>query len=188
MKKSIGARPLIYPTPSLVVGTYDQAGKANAMTAAWAGICCSQPPCVGVCLRRVTYTYGNIIERKAFTLNIPSEDYVKETDYFGIKSGKAVDKFSATGLTPEKSALVDAPYVKEFPINLECKVLQNLEIGSHVLFVAEIMDIKAEESVLGENGIPLIEKVKPVLYAPGVSCYFGVGENLGKAFTIGMNI
>src|SRR4030042_6314933 len=111
MKKSIGPRTLAFPTPVWVVGTYDVNGKPNAMTAAWVGICCSRPPCVAVSLRKATYSHGNIVQRKAFTVNVPSDKYVKETDYIGIASGRDANKFSATKLTPVRSDLVDAPYV-----------------------------------------------------------------------------
>ena len=121
MKKSIGAQTLVYPAPVFVVGTYDLEEKPNVMTAAWGGICCSVPPCVAVSIREATYSYRNILDRKAFTISIPSEKYVKEADYFGMVSGKNVDKFSATGLTPAKSEVVDAPYVNEFPFVLECQ-------------------------------------------------------------------
>jgi len=188
MKKSIGAKTIIYPVPILVVGTYDKAGKPNVMTAAWGGICCSSPPCVAVSLRKATYSYGNIVERKAFTINIPSETYVKEIDYFGIVSGKNKDKFSATGLTPVKSDLVDAPYVKEFPFALECRLLHTIEIGLHTQFIGEIMDIKADESMLDENGSLDIEKIKPILFAPESRTYYRVGQYLGKAFSIGKEI
>lgn len=185
MKKSIGAKSIIYPTPVLVIGTYDSAGKANVMTAAWAGICCSSPPCVAVSLRKVTYTYGNVMERKAFTVNIPSETYLKEADYFGMVSGSSTDKFSATGLTPVKSEFVDAPYIKEFPFILECKVTHTIEIGLHIQFIAEVMDVKAEESVIMEKGLPYIEAIKPIIFAPESRTYYGIGKFLGKAFSIG---
>ena len=102
MKKSLGARTLAFPTPVWVVGTYDAEGKPNVMTAAWVAIVCSQPPCVGVSLRKATYTYGNMMLKKAFTISIPSEAHVKEADYFGIASGKAGNKFTASGLTPAR--------------------------------------------------------------------------------------
>lgn len=188
MKKSIGAKPLAYPTPVFVVGTYDKAGKPNVMTAAWAGICCSSPPCISVSLRKATYTHGNIIEHGAFTISIPSQDYVREVDYFGMVSGEKEDKFSATGLTPVRSELVNAPYVKEFSFVLECKLLHTFEIGLHTQFIGEILDIKAEEAVLGENGLPHIEKVKPFLYAPEYRTYYGVGGFLGKAYSIGKGL
>jgi flavin reductase (DIM6/NTAB) family NADH-FMN oxidoreductase RutF len=188
MKKSIGAKPMVYPTPVFVVGTYDKAGRPNVMTAAWAGICCSRPPCVSVSLRNATYTYTNIIEHRAFTISIPSQDHIKQVDYFGMVSGKNKDKFSATGLTPVKSELVNAPYVEEFSFVLECKLLHTFEIGLHTQFIGEILDIKAEEAVLGENGLPAIEKVKPFLYAPEYRTYYGVGEFLGKAYSIGKEL
>lgn len=188
MKKSIGAKTVVYPTPVFIVGTYDLAGKPNVMVAAWGGICCSHPPCVAVSLRKATYTYGNIVERKAFTISIPSEGYVREADYFGIVSGRNGDKFSATGLTPVKSDLVDAPYVDEFPFALECKLLHTVEIGLHTQFIGEIVDIKADESVLRGNGALDVEKVRPILYAPENRAYYGLGECLGEAFSIGRQI
>src|ERR1022692_4120119 len=112
------------------------------------GICCSQPPCVAVSLRKATYTHGNIVERRAFTISIPSEAHVSQADYLGLVSGRSVDKFAAAKLTPVKSDLVDAPYVKEFPLVLECRLVQAIELGLHTQFVGEILDVKAEESVL----------------------------------------
>ena len=185
MKKSLGARTLVSPTPVWVIGSYDKDGKPNVMTAAWVGICCSKPPSVAISLRKATYTYSNITERKAFTVNIPPEEYVRETDYFGVASGKDVDKFSATGLTPVKSELVDAPYVQDFPLVLECKVIHTIEIGLHTQFIGEILDVKADETVLGEKGLPDIEKIKPFLFSPEIRTYHKVGDYLGQAFSIG---
>jgi len=185
MKKSIGAKTIVFPAPAFVVGTYDKEGKANVMTAAWGGICCSQPPCVTVSLREATYTYGNIMERKAFTLNIPSSDYVKEVDYFGLVSGRDTDKFAVTGLTPVKSDLVDAPCVKEFPYILECELLHTFKIGLHTQFIGKVLDIKAEEDILGEKNRAIIEKLKPFLYVPDSRDYYGFGESLGKGFSTG---
>lgn len=185
MKQSIGAKPLAFPTPTWVVGTYDMNGKPNAMTVAWGGICCSNPPCISVSLRKATYSYAGIIENKAFTISIPSEDFVRETDYFGIPSGKDENKFEATCLTPVRSELVPAPYVGEFPVVLECKLLHTLEIGLHTLFLGEIIDIKVDESVFGENKNPDIEKIKPIIYDTGNRSYYSIGCNLGKAFSIG---
>ncbi|MBI2471604.1 MAG: flavin reductase family protein [Planctomycetes bacterium] len=188
MKKSLGAKTIVYPTPVFIVGTYDKDGKPNAMNVAWGGLCCSSPPCVAISLRKATYTYGNVVERKSFTINIPSEAHVKEADHFGITSGSKEDKFSATGLTPVKSDLVDAPYIKEFPLILECRLKQTVEIGLHTQFIGEIVDVKIEESVLGEGGIPDIKKIKPFLYAPEIRAYYGIGECLGKAFSLGKQV
>ncbi len=188
MKKSLGANTIVPTSPVWVVGTYNRDGKPNVMTAAWGGICCSKPPCIYVSLRKATHSYSNIVERKAFSVSIPSENYVKEADYFGIASGKKVDKFSATGLTPVKSDLVDAPYVKEFPLILECKVIKIVEIGLHTEFIGEIMDVKADLSVLNEKNLPDIEKVKPIIWNIAGMTYHKVGCPVGQAFSIGKGI
>ncbi|QTA85443.1 flavin reductase family protein [Desulfonema magnum] len=185
MKKSLGAKTLVFPTPVWLVGTYDKNSKPNIMTAAWGGICCSKPPCVSVSLRKATYTYGNIMERRAYTISVPSEAYADKADYAGIVSGKDTDKFAAAGLTPVESEFVEAPYVKEFPLVLECKVIHVNEIGLHTQFIGEVMDVKAEEAVLNEKGLPDISKVRPVIFGPEIRTYHGIGKYLGQAFDIG---
>ncbi|MBN2009114.1 flavin reductase family protein [candidate division KSB1 bacterium] len=183
MKQSIGAQPLLYPTPVLVVCTFDGVGKPNAMTVAWGGICCSKPPCVSISLRKATYSYHHILERKAFTINIPGDKYLSHADYFGSVSGKNEDKFLTTGLTPVKSTLVDAPYIDEFPMILECHMIHSIEIGLHTQFIGEILDIKADDSCLDSEQVPLIERIRPVLYAPGVRAYYGIGNKLADAYS-----
>ena len=185
MKKSFGAKTLIFPAPVWCVGSYDTSGKPNIMTIAWGGICCSKPPCVTISLRKATYTYGNILERKSFTLNVPSDQYVQEADYFGIASGRDVDKFKETGLTPIKSEIVDAPYVDEFSMVLECKLVHHYELGLHTHFVGEILDVKIDEAVLAEEGQPDIEKIRPIVFSPETRQYHGIGKFVGKAFDIG---
>ena len=188
MKKSLGAKTLLYPTPVCVVGTYDREGLPNVMTAAWAGICCSSPPCIAVSLRKATYTYGNIVERKAFTVSLPSEDYVKQADYFGMASGRDEDKLSRARLTAVKGDLVDAPFVKEFPLALECRLLHTIEIGLHTEFIGEILDVKADEECLGPDGLPDIEKIRPIMFSPDGRKYHGVGRLLGNAFSAGREL
>ncbi|GBC60583.1 flavoredoxin [Desulfonema ishimotonii] len=188
MKKSFGAKTLIFPTPVWCVGSYDKDGKPNVMTIAWGGICCSSPPCVTISLQKSRYTYDNVMERGAYTLSVPSEQYVREADYFGMASGKHVDKFREAGLTPVKSELVDAPYVKEFPMVLECRVIHHYEIGVHIHFVGEIVDVKADEAVLNDEGKPDVEKVRPIIFSPEVRQYHGVGQGIGTAFSIGKQL
>jgi flavin reductase (DIM6/NTAB) family NADH-FMN oxidoreductase RutF len=125
------------------------------------------------------------MERQAFTISVPSEEYLSKADYFGTVSGKNVDKFALSGLTPVKGDFVDAPYVGEFPLVIECKVLKTVEIGIHTQFIGEIMDVKADESVIDGNGVPDIEKLKPAIFTPESRGYYGVGRYLGKAFSIG---
>lgn len=187
MKKSIGAKTIVYPTPVFIIGTYDKDGKPNAMNAAWGGISCSSPPCVSISLREATYTHGNIIKKEAFTVNIPSQTYIKEADYFGIASGKDEDKFAATGLTPVKSKLVDAPYIEEFPLILECKLVHTAELGLHTHFTGEIIDVKVDENLL-DHGDPDIGQIKPFLYDPSFRAYYSIGKYLGNAFSVGKDI
>ncbi|MDD5496645.1 MAG: flavin reductase family protein, partial [Candidatus Omnitrophica bacterium] len=168
-----------------IVGSYDKAGKPNAMAVAWGGIVCSNPPSVAVSLREATYTYGNIMARKAFTISIPHEKFMKEADHFGMASGRDEDKFAAAKLTPVKSALVDAPYVKEFPLVLECALTQTVKLGLHTLFVGEIKDVKADEAALDKDGSPDMEKIKPMIFDPANHAYYGTGKYLGKAFSEG---
>ena len=185
MKKSIGARTMPLAAPVWVVGTYDPEGRPNVMTAAWVGICCSRPPCVAVSLRKATYSYGNIVARQAFTINVPSEQHVKTADYLGLASGRKVDKFAKGGLTAVASDLVDAPFVKEFPVVLECKLLHTIEIGLHTQFIGEILDVKIDEAVLGPEGSPDVEKLGLFVLLDG---YRGIGKYLGKSFSIGKEI
>jgi flavin reductase (DIM6/NTAB) family NADH-FMN oxidoreductase RutF len=188
MKRSFGAKTLIYPTPVWCVGTYDAENKPNVMTIAWGGLCCSKPPCVSVSLRKATYTYGNLMERKAFTLSVPGENHVEAADFFGIASGRNVDKFERTGLTPAKSELVEAPYVKEFPMILECKLVHHYEIGLHTQFIGEVLDVKVDEALLDDAGRPDIKKINPIVFAPEVQRYYGVGLQVAKAFSIGKGL
>ena len=188
MKQSLGAKTLVFPTPVWMVGTYDRDHKPNVMTAAWGGICCSKPPCVGVSLRPATYSHGAILERKAFTINVPSEDFIRQADYFGMVSGRDVDKFAVSGLTPVAGDLVDAPYIKEFPMVLECRLKEAVDLGMHTWFVGEIMDVKVEAEALGEGGLPDISQVRPLVYAPEVRSYHGLGPSLGQAFQIGRGL
>jgi len=188
MKKSLGAKTLLFPTPVLMVGTYDQAGKPNLMTAAWGGICCSDPPCVTVSLRKARHSYDSIVERKAFTVGITNEANMTEADYAGIASGRDADKFAVAGLTPVRSELVDAPYAAEFPLVLECRLLHTLEIGIHTQFIGEIVDVKADLDTLSDDGLPDILKVKPLVYDTAHKGYHAVGPLLGKAFSIGKKL
>jgi flavin reductase (DIM6/NTAB) family NADH-FMN oxidoreductase RutF len=179
-KKSLGASSLLFPTPALVIGTYDKNGKANAMTAAWCGISCSDPPCVSVSLRKATYTYENVMGLRAFTVNVPSEEMVEKVDYFAMTSGKNIDKFAATGLTPVRSKLVDAPYVEECPLILECQMVQAQELGSHTQFIGEIKDVKVSEELEVRSKEGLINLIRPLLYAHDDHCYYSIGKRVAK--------
>ena len=185
MKQSLGAKTLLYPTPVLVVGTYHADGRANVMTAAWGGIACSKPPCICVSLRAATATHGNIVARKAFTISLPSREQAAAADYFGLVSGRKSDKFAATGLTPVKGEFVDAPYVAEFPLVVECAVVQVHELGLHTQFIGEIKDVKIDEACLDAQGHVDVGKLDPIAFAPDTGAYFALGALIGPAYSLG---
>lgn len=186
MKVSLPAQPLLLPCPMLIVGTYGLDGKPNIMNAAWGGIASSKPPCISVSLREATLSYHNIKQTQAFTVNIPSEKYVKEADFVGMTSGREIDKFEKTNLTAEKSKIVNAPIVKEFPYALECRLFKEVNLGLHTMFVGEIVGMVADNEVLSSNKLPDIEKVMPLLWGSFSSmAYYGVGKKLGEAFSVG---
>jgi len=188
MKRSLGAKPLACPSPVWCVGTYDRDGRPNVMTASWAGICCSKPPAVAVSLRKATYTYQSIVDNKAFTVSIPSREQVVEADYIGIASGKDSDKFQGAGLSPAKAEHVNAPYVAEFPLAIECRLIHTLAIGLHTLFVGEIVDVKADESLFDEEGKIDMTQVDPFVFSAPNRTYHALGEFIGKAFSIGRDL
>lgn len=183
MKRSLGPQSILYPTPTVVVCTYDPEGRPNMMTAAWAGVACSSPAMVSVSLRPATYTHGNIRRRRAFTVCVPSEEHWREADHVGIVSGRDILKFKTTGLTAARSQNVEAPYVEEFPLVLECRLHETHELGLHTQYVGEVVNVLADESVLdGEDNVD-IERLRPIIFSPGASVYHGVGELLGRART-----
>jgi flavin reductase (DIM6/NTAB) family NADH-FMN oxidoreductase RutF len=186
MKRDLPAKPILLPSPVLIIGTYGPDGKPNIMNAAWGGIASSEPPCISVSLREATLTYHNIRKTRAFTVNITTEKYIKEADFVGMVSGRDRDKFKETRLTPEKSKLVNAPIVKEFPYALECKLIKQVNLGLHTMFVGQIVGMAADREILNEQGLPDIEKVRPLLWGSfGNMAYYGVGKKLGRAFSIG---
>jgi flavin reductase (DIM6/NTAB) family NADH-FMN oxidoreductase RutF len=186
MKKSLGSQTLAYPTPVFIIGSYDTNGQPNLMAVAWGGICNSKPPSIAISLREATHSYPSLIDTKSFTVNIPSVAQVKAADYVGLVSGREVNKFEEAGLTAVRSDIVNAPYIDEFPLTLECKVVHTFKLGLHTQFVGEITDVKADELILDPlTGKPDIEKLQPFCYAPGNQAYYKIGECIGQAFSIG---
>ena len=186
MKKSLGAKPIVYPTPVFLVGSYDADGVANIMNAAWGGICSSEPASIAVSVRQQRHTFDNIQLQQAFTINIPNTNQAAEADYFGIVSGRDGQKIDATSLSSERAEYVNAPILCECPLVLECRLIATHDLGAHTQFVGEIVDVKVEEECLDENGEPDIRKVDPLLFAPGNRAYFGIGELVAQAFSAGV--
>lgn len=186
MKVSLPAHTVLLPSPVLIIGTYGSDGRPNIMNAAWGGIASSRPPCISVSLREATLTYHNIRQTEAFTVNIPSEKYLKEADFVGMISGRECDKFGETRLTPQKSSLVNAPIVQEFPYALECSLVRQVALGLHTMFIGEIVGMVADGEILSPNRLPDIEKVRPMLWGSfGSMAYYGIGDKLGNAFSAG---
>ncbi|MDR0813006.1 MAG: flavin reductase family protein [Oscillospiraceae bacterium] len=180
MKKSIPPHALLYPNPVLVVCTYDANGKANAATLAWGGIASSEPPAISIALQKPRYTYDALTSRKAFTVNLVPAKYAAEADYFGIASGRDADKFAVTGLTPVKSAVVDAPYIAEFPYALECEVIHALDLGRHTLFIGEVKGTVVEDGTEALWGGDIIS------WNAATREYFAQGTAVANAFEAGL--
>ncbi len=185
MKKSIGAKALVMPTPVFVIGSYGDDGTPNIMTAAWGGICASEPPAIAVSIRPGRCTHENIVASKAFTVNIPSVSLLKQADFAGMFSGYDTDKFVETGLTAESSTLVHAPLVVEFPLILECTLIHTIELGTHTQFIGQILDVKADESIMNDLGGLDTAKLAPLAFSPLDGGYYALGEYVGKAFSVG---
>lgn len=187
VKKSV---EFSYPTPVpiWVIGTYDALGKPDAMTAAWVGIVNSEPPVICVGIRPSRYTYENIKNKRCFSVNIPSKDYADEADYFGIESGKDVDKFKKAGLTAKKCFSISAPYIEEFPMHIECQLKDRVNLGSHIVVFGKIVGSYTDEDKTTQEGKPDIEKIIPILYDPGTKSYYTSGQHIGKGFVRGLKI
>ncbi len=188
-KRSLGPATLLYPEPAILVATYDAEGKPNAMTAAWAGICASDPASLMVAIQPPRHTHDPLLQRKAFTVCVPSEAMVAETDFVGFVSGKKYDKFAVCGFTAVKAEHVDAPYIAECPVVLECSLTNHLELGTHTIMIAEIRDVKADEDCLDASGsFPDIEKLLPIIFDSGSRSYYGIGKKIGKGWNIGKSL
>ena len=185
MKKSIGKEMPLYPAPVSVIASYDKSDRADVMTASWVGICCSEPPCIQVSIRKSRHTHDSILIHQAFTINIPSSKYIAETDFFGISSGSRCDKFTESGLHAQKAPNVEAPLVEEFPISIECELLDTLNLGSHVMFIGRVVNTLVSEECLDEKNKIIPEKISPFCIAPGNGDYFALGEKIGKAYSDG---
>ena len=152
MKKKIVPRPWFFPRPVLLVTTRDGEAKDNIITISWAGVACTTPPMVTVSLRKSRHSHGTITATREFVVNIPTSRQIEAIEFCGTTSGRDKDKFAALGLGKLPSSVVAAPLIAECPINLECQVRHVLPLGSHDLFVAEIVKVHAQHGLLREDG------------------------------------
>ena len=171
------ANPL-YPIPAVLVSAVDAEGRSNVMTAAWAGTVCSDPVMVSVSIRKSRYTHELISSSGEFVLSLTTEDLARAADYCGVKSGRDVDKFAAMHLHPSPSRSVKAPGVAESPVCLECKVTRVLELGSHDMFVAEVVSTDVDPQYLDEKGRFDLDRAHLIAYSHGG--YFALGDCLGR--------
>ncbi|MEK6693031.1 MAG: flavin reductase family protein [Nitrospirota bacterium] len=178
-KKSIKPSTYIYPSPVMLISSQGKDGKPNIATISWGGVLCSDPPIVGISVRPTRHSNRLIKEAMEFVLNIPSEKRLKETDYCGSVSGRDIDKFSEAGFTAGNTERVKAPLIKECPINLECKVKQILNLGSHDLFIAEVVAAHVDEEILEGDRISM-DRLSPISYCPVVQEYRSMGEMIGS--------
>lgn len=185
---SLGPQAFLSPVPVMFVGTYDAEGRPNIMAASWGGLSSSQPPCLSVSVKRSAWTCRSIQERGAFTVSLPSVAQVAEADFVGLVSGRNEDKFAALGFSPAAGEHVDAPYVAECPAVLELLLRHTLDLGSHMQFVGEIMDVKVRKDCLNADGLPDPASLRSLLYAPLVNEYYGTGDFVARAFAVGKTV
>ncbi|MCK8600436.1 flavin reductase family protein [Desulfoferrobacter suflitae] len=185
MKKiTMGPKTLLFPMPACLIGARVD-GKSNFMTAAWCGIANSNPPMLTVGIQHHRHTYKGIRQNDTFSVNIPSENLVKETDYCGIVSGAQDDKTETCRFTVFYGKLKTAPLIVECPVNLECQMLHMLNLGSHALLVGLIEETHVSVECM-QDGEPDARKVRPIIYGGGAQkTYFSLGEPLAPAFKIG---
>ena len=189
MKKQLGSKPLLFPMPALMVGTYCEDGTPDAMTAAWAAICCWDPVCAGVAVRKNRLTFANIARTKAFTLNVPNTSQAAEVDYVGMVSGKKEpEKLAIAKLDTSRGERVNAPIIDSCPVNVECRLVASTELGSHTWFSGEIVEVHVDEKYVLENGNVDAKGMDPLIYITSQSQYFSLGESVADAYSIGKTI
>jgi len=174
-----------FPQPTTLIGSRDADGRDDLMTASWAGIVSKTPPTLGVSLNKGRQTYQNIRHSGEFTVSVVPERLMAAADFCGLASGRDVDKFERTGLTPEKSERVAAPLVAEAPLCVECRVAGEVELGDYRLVLGEILDIRVAEEVFDGEGRIDPAAFAPLVYLGGVREYWGLGGKVGNAYRDG---
>ena len=178
-KVNVKPTTTMFPLPVMLITCIDGSGKPNIITLAWVGIVNSEPPMVSISIRPGRYSHGLVKASREFVVNIPSEEMARKVDFCGVVSGRDVDKFSQTALTPVPAQVVSSPLIEECPVNLECKLRQILPLGSHDLFLGEIVAVHIDDSILGGKERIDIAKALPIAYCAGVHEYWGMGRKVG---------
>lgn len=176
-KQTWKAGTFVYPIPAVLVSCGDENEK-NVLTVAWTGTICTDPALVYISVRKERYSYDIIKRTGEFCINLTNENLAYATDFCGVKSGKNIDKFKELNLTPEKASIIKAPMIKESPVSIECKVKEIKELGSHDMFIAEVLAINVDDKYLDETGRFDMQKCNLIAYSHGE--YFKLGEKIGK--------
>ena len=169
---------MIYPLPAVMVSCGSNEEEYNIITIAWTGTICSNPPMCYISVRKNRHSYAIIKKNRDFVINLTTKDLAFATDWCGIKSGKNVNKFKAMDLTPEPSEKISAPAIKEAPVNIECRVKEIIPLGSHDMFIAEVVAIQADEACMNKSGEFDLNKTHPMSYSQGK--YYELGNPIGK--------
>ncbi len=170
---------MVYPLPAVMVSVGNSPENYNIITIAWTGTICSDPPMCYISVRKGRHSYKALKETGEFVINLTTKDLAYATDWCGVRSGRQYDKFKEMNLTPGKASVVKAPIIEESPINIECKVKQVIPLGTHDMFMAEVVNVKAsEEYIDSTTGAFSLNKAKPICYSHGN--YYEVGKKIGK--------
>lgn len=168
---------MLYPLPAVLVSVADKEGKHNVFTVAWTGTVCSDPAMVSISVRPQRYSYHMIRETGEFVINLTTRELAFATDYCGVKSGRDVDKFKEMNLTPVAADKVSASLIKESPVNIECRVTKTIPLGTHDMFLAEVVAVHADEAYMDESGKFSFNRAQPLVYSHGT--YFTLGKEIG---------
>lgn len=169
---------MLYPLPAVMVSCMRENEKPNIITVAWTGTVCSDPAMVSISVRKERFSHGIIRESGEFVVNLTTEKLARATDYCGVRSGREVDKFKETGLTPIPSAVVKAPSIAESPVSIECRVTEVQELGSHDLFLAKVVHVSVDDTLLDEKNTFHLNRANLLAYSHGR--YYGLGKEVGS--------
>lgn len=169
---------MLYPLPAVMVSVASKTGEKNIITVSWAGTICSDPPMVSISVRPNRHSYHMIEETGEFVINLTTKDLTFATDYCGVVSGRDVDKFEKLGLTPLKGKVVSAPLIEESPVNIECRVKQKIPLGTHDMFLADVVAVTVDDKYMNEKDSFNLQAADPIVYSHGG--YFTLDKEVGR--------
>ena len=169
---------MLYPLPVVMVSVADKEGNSDIVTVAWAGTICTNPPMVSISVRPERFSHHMLMETGEFVINLTTKELAFATDYCGVKSGRDVDKWKEMNLTPVMGKVVKVPCIAESPVNIECKVVKVEKLGSHDMFVAEVVAVQVDDAYMDEKNSFHLSNANPIVYSHGE--YYLLGEKLGR--------